>query len=145
MANATSNKTASTFSRAINGNKFPEAYRGQEVSYNGFGSVREWTKAHNCDETAALVLLNKGLNIMTSDLVADMATEGKSLEEIGKAIETYHVDFTPAERKGNPEALAAARAAREATKAKASQMDALAAEAANDPALAAALARILNG
>jgi hypothetical protein len=64
--------------------------------------------------------------------------------EIGAAIETFVVDFTPVERKGNPEALAAARAAREATKSKAEQMSKLEAAAAADPELAAKLAALLG-
>jgi len=142
MAQATA---GNTFTRAINGAKFPEAYRGQTIEYNGYVTVKEWLTAHQCDQVAVLILLNKGLNIMTSDLVAEMATAGKPLEEIGAAIGTFAVDFTPAERKGNPEALAAARAAKEAMKVKASKMDALEAHAAADPTLAALLAKVLNG
>jgi len=134
----------SKFTRTINGAKFPQTYHGQTVEYNGYDTVKAWCKGHGCDEATALTLLNKGVNILTSDLVAEMAAKGASLGEIGAAIETFVVDFTPVERKGNPEALAAARAAREATKSKAEQMSKLEAAAAADPELAAKLAALLG-
>ena len=81
-------------------------------------------------------------NISTNPLVVKLANEGKTLDEIAAAVSSHQMTDVAAERKGNPEALAKAKATREATKEKANAIDEARARAQNDPKIAAMLAEL---
>ena len=122
----------------LRGDSIPENLRGQSFTVTGYTTASEWIKSGKyADEAAIAKALAGQFVIATNKLRTDLANAGKTAGEIRDAMETFTVSAETAPRKGNPEALEKARATREAQKAKAGAMDALAEAAANDPELAA--------
>lgn len=135
---------AKEYSRSLNGQSIPEAYRGTEIRYQGGETVSEVLALGHAENEAAIVrAFYIAFNIAFNSTVTKMANDGASHAEIASAIAKQVIPAKVSKGgKGNPEALEKARAAQKATKEKASKMDALRAKAETDPELAAKLAEL---
>jgi hypothetical protein len=124
---------------------YPAAWHNQSLAYQQGESFAEAIAAGHFENEAAILRAAYGQrNIRASAKIKDLANKGGTVAEAVEHLRTYKVlaEKQQGGGKGNPEALAAARAAREANKAKAAKMDNLAEAAQKDPRVAKELERL---
>lgn len=132
------------YSRSLNGNAIPEAYRKTEIRYTGGETLAEVLALGHAENEAAVVrAFYNSFSIAANPMITKLANEGVSLADIGAAVAKQCIKSEVSKGGGGSvEGLEKARAVQAARKEKAAKMDNLAAAAAADPELAAKLAAL---